>query len=171
MHRKVLGRGLDALIPGSSSVATAEVNDGVRELPISMIGPNPFQPRVRFDDEAIRELASSIKSSGVLQPVLVRRFGGDGYQLVAGERRLRAARLAGLEKIPAVMREYDDQEMLEVALIENVQREDLNPIEEAKAYHLLVAQAKLTHDQISERVGKQRVSITNALRLLLLPPE
>ena len=171
MHRKALGRGLDALIPVSSPTATEELAPGVRELPISEIGSNPFQPRSRFDDDAIRELAASIKATGVLQPVLVRALGRDGYQLVAGERRLRAASLAGLETIPAVVREVDDREMLELALVENVQREDLNPIEEAKAYNTLATKLGMTHDQISERVGKQRVSITNALRLLVLPPE
>ena len=171
MHRKALGRGLDALIPVSSPTATEELAQGVRELPISEIGSNPFQPRSRFDDDAIRELAASIKATGVLQPVLVRGLGRDGYQLVAGERRLRAASLAGLETIPAVVREVDDREMLELALVENVQREDLNPIEEAKAYNTLATKLGMTHDQISERVGKQRVSITNALRLLVLPPE
>jgi len=171
MHRKALGRGLEALIPSASSTAVAEIPNGVREIPIVEIGPNPFQPRSRFDEAAIQELAASIRSSGVLQPVLVRKYGGDGYQLVAGERRLRAASLAGMDRIPAVVKEFDDREMLEVALIENVQREDLNPIEEAKAYQLLADRTKLTHDQISERVGKQRASISNSLRLLLLPVE
>jgi ParB family chromosome partitioning protein len=170
MHRKALGRGLDALIPGSGGTATME-RAAARELPVSEISPNPFQPRRRFDDDAIRELAASIKVSGVLQPVLVRRDGNDGYQLVAGERRLRAAGLAGLERIPAVVKEIDDDEMLEMALVENIQREDLNPIEEAKAYQALIDRTKLTHDRISERVGKQRASITNALRLLALPVE
>lgn len=169
MHRKVLGRGLDALIPGSSSTATLE-RPGLREIPISEISPNPFQPRRRFDDEAIRELSASIKATGVLQPVLIRKS-GDGYQLVAGERRLRAASLAGLERIPAVMKEIDDREMLELALVENIQRENLNPVEEARAFQALIDTAQLTHDQISERVGKQRVSITNSLRLLGLPVE
>jgi ParB family chromosome partitioning protein len=142
-----------------------------RELPIASISPNPFQPRRRFDDEAIRELATSIKSNGVLQPVLVRMVAPDTYQLVAGERRLRAASLAGLERIPAVVKELDDRDMLEMALVENIQRENLNPIEEAKAYQALIEKTKLTHDQVSERVGKQRVSITNSLRLLALPVE
>ena len=172
MHRKVLGRGLEALIPTSAgNTATMERPSGVREIPVADIGPNPFQPRKRFDDQAIQELAASIKASGVLQPVLVRRDGDQGYQLVAGERRLRASILAGLDRIPALERTVDDREMMEVALIENIQREDLNPIEEARAYQLLAEKAKLTHDQISDRVGKQRVSITNALRLLTLPPE
>jgi ParB family chromosome partitioning protein len=142
----------------------------VRELPIDQISANPFQPRQRFDDEAIRELAASIKATGVLQPVLVRSH-GDGYQLVAGERRLRAAGLAGLERIPALIRDVSEREMMELALIENIQRENLSPIEEAKAFRALVETVGLTHDQLSERVGKQRSSITNSLRLLALPAE
>jgi ParB family transcriptional regulator, chromosome partitioning protein len=174
MQRKALGRGLEALIPGSAATATLEGKppSGLREILISEIGPNPHQPRTHFDEEAIRELASSIKATGVLQPVLVRtELAGGGYQLVAGERRLRAAEVAGLDRIPAVVREVTDQEMMELALIENVQREDLNPIEEAKAYHALVEKIGLTHDQLSDRVGKQRSSISNALRLLGLPVE
>ena len=172
MHRKALGRGLEALIPPTSATATLEGRPGgVRELPISEIGSNPFQPRKHFDDGAIRELAASIKATGVLQPVLVRSQGINGYQLVAGERRLRAASLAGLDLIPAVIREVTDREMMELALIENIQRENLNPIEEAHAFQTLVEKVGLTHDQLSERVGKQRSSITNALRLLALPAE
>src|SRR5258706_11350279 len=171
MHGKALGRGLEGLIP---AVATAEVGDsssaGVSQLPISDIAPNPFQPRTGFDPEAVGELAASIKATGVLQPVLVRRT-ADSYQLVAGERRLRAAEASGLEHIPAIIRDVDDPEMMELALIENVQREDLNPIEEAAAYKALLGNGSLTHDQLSERVGKQRSSISNALRLLGLPAE
>jgi ParB family chromosome partitioning protein len=168
----VLGRGLDALIASSTGTATAETPaPGPIEVPVSEIEPNPHQPRVQFDDAAIRELAASIRTSGVLQPILVRRGPNGGYQLVAGERRLRASMHAGLEKIPAIVRDVADGEMLEMALIENIQREDLNPIEEAKAYLALSERAGLTHDQISERVGKQRVSVTNSLRLLALPPE
>jgi ParB family chromosome partitioning protein len=171
MHRKALGRGLEALIP---AVATAEVGDsgsqGVRQLLIGDIAPNPFQPRTRFDPEALAELSASIKATGVLQPVLVRRT-ADSYQLVAGERRLRAAEACGLENIPAIIRDVGDLEMMELALIENIQREDLNPIDEAKAYKALVSNVGLTHDQLSERVGKQRSSISNALRLLGLPAE
>ena len=170
MHRKALGRGLEALIPSTTAVLDT-TPAGVRELTIADIGPNPFQPRSRFDDEAIQELAASIKSTGVLQPVLVRRTTEGGYQLVAGERRLRAARVAGLERIPAVVRDVGEREMTELALIENIQREDLNPIDEANAYQGLAERVGLTHDQISERVGKQRASITNSLRLLALPPE
>lgn len=170
MHRKALGRGLDALIPTGSPATVAEPASGVREIAIQDVGMNPFQPRKRFDEEAIRDLSASIKASGVLQPVIV-RTSGDGYQIVAGERRLRAASMAGLERIPAIVREATDREMLEYALVENIQRENLNPIEEARAYQALIERAKLTHDQVSERVGKQRVTVTNALRLLGLPPE
>ena len=172
MHRKALGRGLEALIPGGAATATAEPSlSGAKELAVVDISPNPFQPRKRFDDEAIRELAASIRASGVLQPILVRRFGPEEFQLVAGERRLRAAGLAGLSRIPAVVREVSDREMMELALVENIQRQDLDPIEEAKAFQTLVEKIGLTHDQLSERVGKQRSSISNSLRLLALPAE
>jgi ParB family transcriptional regulator, chromosome partitioning protein len=170
MHRKALGRGLEALIPPATAVLDG-APPGVRELAVADIAPNPFQPRTRFDDEAIQELAASIKATGILQPILVRRTTEGDYQLVAGERRLRAARLAGLERIPSVVRDVGEREMTELALIENIQREDLNPMDEANAYHALVEKVGLTHDQISERVGKQRVSITNSLRLLSLPVE
>lgn len=178
MSRKVLGRGLEALISSATATETADgrptpvaTEQGVAELAIESIGPNPFQPRTRFDDESLKELAASIKASGVLQPIIVRKIGPGDFQLVAGERRLRAAHVAGLEKIPAIVREYDDRSMMELALIENIQREDLNPIDEARAYHALIEKVGLTHDQVSERVGKQRSSITNSLRLLGLPVE
>ncbi|MDM7992466.1 MAG: ParB/RepB/Spo0J family partition protein [Candidatus Fermentibacter sp.] len=174
MPRKVLGRGLEALIPPLASTAVAlddQVAAGM-EIPVGEIEANPYQPRTQFDDDAIQELAASIRATGVLQPVLVRRqAGAGGYQLVAGERRLRAAKIAGINKIPAIIRKVDDREMMELSLIENIQRENLNPIEEAKAYNTLAEKLGLTHDQISERVGKQRVSITNSLRLLGLPSE
>ncbi len=177
MSRKVLGRGLGALISSDTATETAEgrpaapAGTGVNEIPVSEIAPNPFQPRTKFDDEGLKELADSIRANGVLQPVLVRRVGPREYQLIAGERRLRAAHIAGLERIPAIQRELDDRAMMEHALIENIQRENLNPIDEAKAYQALVQKVGLTHDQLSERVGKQRSSITNSLRLLLLPAE
>ena len=174
MHRKVLGRGLEALIPPSGTeTATPEApRGGTSELPVDEIVANPYQPRTHFDDEAIQELAASIRATGVLQPVLVRRNpGAGGYQLVAGERRLRAAIIAGIKKIPAIVKDVPDREMMELSLVENIQRENLNPIEEAKAYQTLVKELGLTHDQVSERVGKQRVSITNSLRLLGLPVE
>ena len=175
MTRKVLGRGLEALISGDTAMAASEgrqsTNAGVMELAIEKISPNPFQPRTRFDESALKELSDSIKTSGVLQPLLVRRVGGGEYQLVAGERRLRASHMAGLVRVPVLVKEYDDRAMMELALIENIQREDLNPIDEARAYHALIEKVGLTHEQLSERVGKQRTTITNAIRLLALPPE
>ena len=171
MQRKVLGRGLDALIAGPRAVVESVPESGAQEISIVDIVANPYQPRSRFDDDAIRELSTSIKASGVLQPIIVRKSPDGGFQLVAGERRLRASGLAGLARIPAIIRDVPDGKMLEFALVENIQRENLNPIEEAKAYRALSEKAGLTHDEISERVGKQRVSITNSLRLLALPPE
>jgi ParB family chromosome partitioning protein len=174
MHRKALGRGLEALISPApaGTISLEERSGGTRELPVDNIVPNPYQPRTQFDADAIQELAASIKATGVLQPILVRRApGSDGYQLVAGERRLRAAIAAGMKGIPAIIRDVSDREMMELSLIENIQRENLNPIEEARAFQTLVERLGMTHDQISERVGKQRVSITNALRLLALPSE
>jgi len=176
MHRKALGRGLEALIsPSTAATAATGVADvpggAPRSIHIADIEPNPFQPRTRFDDDGIRELAASIRATGVLQPVLVRRKADGSYQLVAGERRLRAAAHAGLVEIPAVIRDVDDRQMMELALIENVQRENLNPMDEAHAYQALAEKLGLTHDQISERVGKQRTTITNSLRLLGLPVE
>ena len=177
MSRKALGRGLEALISGdTAAVATeglqpAQQPAGILELAVDAISPNPFQPRTRFDDASLKELADSIRSAGVLQPLLVRRVAPGDYQLVAGERRLRATQIAGLVKVPVIVKEFDDRAMLELALIENIQREDLNPIDEAKAYQALIEKVGLTHDQLSERVGKQRATITNALRLLALPAE
>jgi len=181
MSRKVLGRGLEALISSSSAAEAAEGRVGVvtatadgqavLELAIADIAPNPFQPRSAFDEPALKELADSIKSTGVLQPVIVRKRGPREYQLVAGERRMRAAQLAGLVTIPGIVRDYEDREMMELALVENIQREDLNPMDEARAYQALIQRVGLTHDQISERVGRQRSSVTNSLRLLTLPPD
>ena len=170
MHRKALGKGLEALIPSSGTSTMEAPRSGVREIPIDQVEPNPFQPRTRFDEPSLRELADSILATGVLQPILVRRR-EDGFQLVAGERRLRAAQLAGIDHIPALVKEVDDRELLELALVENVQREDLNPIDEAKGYHSLATKLTLTHEQISQRIGKHRSVVTNALRLLALPPE
>jgi ParB family chromosome partitioning protein len=179
MHRKALGRGLEALIPTSSAALATESPEarsgvpaaGVQHIPIEMVGANPFQPRTRFNEAALQELTDSIKANGILQPVILRRSADESYELVAGERRLRAAKLAGLDAVPAIIREVDDRRMMELALIENIQREDLSPIDEAKAFHSLIQTVGLTHDEVSERVGKQRSSITNSLRLLGLPPE
>jgi ParB family chromosome partitioning protein len=162
-----LGRGLDALIPGRSAD-----DAGVLQVAIHRIEPNPDQPRLAFDDAQLGELAASIAVHGVLQPVIVRELADGGYQLIAGERRLRAANLAGLESIPAVVRADDGgTTSLELALIENLQREDLNPIEAANAYRELIDRFGLTHDAVARQVGKSRVAVSNALRLLDLAPE
>src|SRR5262249_10343279 len=172
MPRNALGKGLEALIPGATATETMDgVRAGTREIPVDRIAPNPFQPRSRFDETSLKELAESIKVTGILQPVLLRRGPDGGYQLVAGERRFRAAQHAGLDAIPAIIREGDDREMLELAIVENVQREDLNPIDEAKGYPTFAPRLQLTHDQISPRVGKHRTAVTNAVRLLGLPVE
>ncbi|MEK7446954.1 MAG: ParB/RepB/Spo0J family partition protein [candidate division NC10 bacterium] len=141
---------------------------GIQDIPVEAIVPNPQQPRKDFEINALSQLAASLRQSGVIQPVVVRRA-GQGYQLIVGERRWRAAKLAGLERIPAVVREATDAESLELALIENLLREDLNPIEEAEAYQKLLAQFAWTQEELAERVGKDRSSIANCLRLLKLP--
>jgi ParB family chromosome partitioning protein len=165
-----LGRGLGALLsPGKGSeVEPAPEAGPVLELPIDSIGPNPQQPRKDFDINRLQELATSLRQSGVLQPLVVRRF-GQGYQLVVGERRWRAARLAGLQRVPAVVREVTDAEGLELALVENLLREDLNPMEEAEAYQRLLAEFGWTQEELAQRVGRDRSSIANCLRLLKLP--
>ena len=162
--RHGLGRGLGALLS-----ATPELGGSIAiEIPISSISPNPNQPRKDFNDNHLRDLADSLRNSGVLQPVVVRRF-GEGYQLIVGERRWRAAKLAGLERVPAVVRDATDAESLELALVENLLREDLNPIEEAEAYQRLLAEFAWTQEQLAQRVGRDRSSISNCLRLLKLP--
>ena len=166
MNRKALGRGLGALLASDRTIELPEPG----ELEIDSIVPGPMQPRTQFDDESLGHLAESIKSHGIVQPVLVRRV-GDHYELVAGERRWRAAKLAGLRTIPAVVKEIADKDLLEVALIENVQREDLNPIEEAQAYSKLIETVGLTQEALAERVGRDRSYITNYLRLLRLPED
>jgi ParB family transcriptional regulator, chromosome partitioning protein len=160
-----LGRGLGALIP------TGQVEEGaiLQELPVSVITANPAQPREHFDEESMGALAESMREVGVLQPVLVRER-GDGYELIAGERRWRAARRIGLQTIPAIVRHADDAGVLQQAIIENVQREQLNPLEEAAAYQQLIEDFSLTHDDVAARVGKSRATVTNMLRLLQLPP-
>jgi ParB family chromosome partitioning protein len=167
--RKALGRGLAALIPPSSGAAPAMASSpGLRLLPIERIRPNKSQPRKTFAEDALAELAASIEEQGVLQPVLVRRRGED-YELIAGEWRWRAAAKAGLREIPAVIKELSDAEALAVALIENLQRQDLDPLEEAEAYSRLIREHHLTQDEVATAVGKSRVAITNSLRLLKLP--
>ena len=165
-RRSGLGRGLDALLPSEESAP--ERRTGLLHLPVDAIRPNPRQPRRGFDDASLDELAASIEQLGVLQPLLVRRT-PDGHELVAGERRLRAARLAGLEEIPVVEVDTDQRGSLERALVENLHREDLNPIEEASAYRQLIDEGALTQEALGARLGRNRVTITNALRLLDLP--
>ena len=161
-----LGRGLDALIPrGSAPEASTQA------VPIDRVRRNPHQPRADFDDEQLAELTASVVTHGVLQPIVVRGSADGGYELIAGERRLRAARAAGLAEIPAVVRESSSNELLELALVENVQRADLNPIEEATAYRELIDRFGLSHESVARQVGKSRVSVSNALRLLDLAPE
>jgi ParB family chromosome partitioning protein len=160
-----LGRGLEALIP------RAEADSGIVEVPVDRIGRNPHQPRARFDDEEMAELAASIAEHGVIQPIVVRTTPDGGYELIAGERRVRAARLAGLASVPAVVRDSSNEGLLELALVENVQRADLNAIEEAAAYRELIDRFGLTHEGVAQRVGKSRVAISNALRLLDLASE
>lgn len=163
MKKSRLGKGLDALIPSEKKVETGSGN----LLPIEKIKPNSDQPRKYFEDTAIQELAASIREKGVIQPLTVRKSGSD-YEIIAGERRWRASQLAGIKNLPVVIIEADDNEVLELALIENLQREDLNPIEEAEAYQKLADDFSLTHEEISRKIGKNRSTITNHLRLLRL---
>ena len=164
-HQGGLGRGLSALIPTRPTAIEAPT-----EIPLARIAPNPYQPRTAVDAEALAELASSIAEHGVLQPILVTET-IDGYRLVAGERRVRASRLAGLERIPAVVRELADHDQLELALVENIQREDLDPLEEARAYRQLVDEFGFTQEKLAKRMGKARPTIANSLRLLELDAE
>ncbi len=164
-RRKALGRGLNALIPGGGD---REAPESTRELPVEAIDPNPYQPRGSFPEGQIDELADSIRERGILQPLLVKRH-GDRYQLVAGERRLRAAKRAGIARVPVVILEVDDRGSLEIALIENIQRENLNPIEEAQAYQRLREEFGLSQEVIAAKVAKSRSTVTNSLRLLQLP--
>lgn len=164
-----MGRGLAAIL--AVSEAGEAGGDELRELPVDLIKPNPNQPRRNFDEAALQALADSLESRGVLQPVLVRPVAGGTYELVAGERRWRASQLAGLEQIPALVRERDDAQALEVALIENMAREDLNPVEEARACAALVEELGLTREEVGRRVGRSRVAVSNLLRLLDLPDD
>ncbi|HUI70835.1 MAG TPA: ParB/RepB/Spo0J family partition protein [Spirochaetia bacterium] len=167
MSRKVLGKGIGALLGDEG-----EIDQGsIVEVPTSALKPNPQQPRREFDEASLRELADSIRQKGVLQPVLAEPAHDGLYIIVAGERRVRAARMAGLEKVPVLVREFSSEEKLEIALIENIQREDLNPIEEALAYKKLMEIADLNQEQMASRVGKDRSTIANTLRLLKLPAE
>lgn len=164
-----LGRGMDALFAGYEE--TPAENEVVEEVALSEIRANPYQPRKHFDEEALKELAESIKQSGVFQPVILRPSSVKGYELIAGERRVRASRLAGKETIPAIVRQIDEEQMIEIAVVENLQREDLSPLEEAEAYNILMEKLNLTQAQVAERIGKSRPYIANYLRLLALPTE
>jgi ParB family chromosome partitioning protein len=169
MNRKALGRGLSALL-GEDSTSQTDNNEGFIEIDIDLITPNAEQPRTRFTEAALDELAQSIKVNGVVQPILVRKK-GNGYELVAGERRWRASQSAGLTKIPAVVKDISDDKILELALVENIQRQELNAIEEAKAYKKLIETIGLTQEMVADRVGKERTFITSYLRLLKLPDD
>jgi ParB family chromosome partitioning protein len=165
MSKKALGRGLSALFPQAGSL-----DQDLVHLGIDQIRPAEAQPRKHFDESKLKELAQSIKANGLIQPLVVRRM-GDGFQLIAGERRWRAAQLAGLHRVPCVIKDASDDSVLELSLIENLQREDLNPIEEAAAYKSLVETLGMTQDQVAQRIGKDRSTVANSLRLLRLPPE
>jgi ParB family chromosome partitioning protein len=169
--KNALGRGLGALIDGVEKEVLERKVEPNTDISLDSIDGNPFQPRTHFDEQALEELAGSIKKLGIVQPLTVRETGNGRYQLIAGERRLRAARLAGLTHIPAYIRTADDQAMLELALVENIQREDLDAIEVAISFQRLIEECRLTQEQLSERVGKQRSTIANYLRLLRLPAE
>lgn len=169
--KNALGRGLGALIDGVEKEVLERKVEPNLDIPLDSIDGNPFQPRSHFDEQALEELAASIRKLGIVQPLTVRETGNGRYQLIAGERRLRAARLAGMTHIPAYIRTADDQAMLELALVENIQREDLDSIEVAISFQRLIEECKLTQEQLSDRVGKQRSTIANYLRLLRLPAE
>lgn len=183
--KKALGRGLNALLSdndttdrleaemavASAASSTSSPKSGINEIAVSEIETNPFQPRTYFDEDALLELAESIKVHGIIQPITVRRLAHNQYQLISGERRFQASKLAGLEMIPAYIRSADDQQMLEMALIENIQRENLNAIEIALSYQRLLTECNLKQEQLGERVGKNRATVTNYLRLLKLPPD
>jgi ParB family chromosome partitioning protein len=167
--RKALGRGLSALIPEPEDDSAAGPAPA-GEVPVSALDPNPFQPRGAMDPGRLAELVASVRESGIVQPILVRRR-GERYQIIAGERRFRAAQAAGLSAVPVVVRDVDDEHLLELALVENIQREELNPIEEAQAFHRLQDEFRLTQEDIARRVGRDRTTVTNTLRLLRLPRE
>lgn len=174
--RKAMGKGLAALLKDNADISSAteknaeKILGSIAEIPLDQISANPDQPRTIFDKEALNELASSIKELGIVQPITVRRMAGGSFQIISGERRYRASQIAGLEAIPAYIRLADDQTVLEMALVENIQREELDPIEIALSYQRLIEECELTQEAMSERVGKKRSTITNYLRLLKLQP-
>ena len=176
--KKALGRGLSALLSDTpetvhfdESPEVTGASGGMNEILLSEIGTNPFQPRQHFDQDALKELSESIKVHGIIQPITVRKLAKSQYQLISGERRFQAAKLAGLKSVPAYVRSANDQQMLEMALIENIQRENLNPIEVSLSYQRLISECNLKQEELGERVGKNRSTVTNYLRLLKLPPD
>ena len=169
MRRSGLGKGLGALIPGGDGGAAGQSSSVLQEVPIGLVEPNPFQPRTSFDEETLLALSASIRELGVLQPILVRPLDSGRYQLIAGERRWRAAKRAGLATIPALVRDATDRASLEQAVVENLHRNDLNALEEAAAYQQLIEDFEMTHDEVATRVGKSRSAVSNTLRLLQLP--
>jgi ParB family chromosome partitioning protein len=176
--RSALGRGLGALLKDADSVKSkstiteaAAVTSNLNEIPVDQIEVNSYQPRSHFNDEALKELSESIKVQGIIQPITVRQLSPNHYQLISGERRLRASKLAGLTQIPAYIRTANDQQMLEMALIENIQRENLNPIEIAISYQRMISECNLKQEELGDRVGKNRSTVTNYVRLLKLPPD
>jgi ParB family chromosome partitioning protein len=174
--KSALGKGLSALLENANTDVTSKgtvegVVGSIAQIPLNQIEPNPFQPRSEFDSEKLAELATSIKEQGIIQPITVRKLGYDRYQIISGERRFKASTIAGLMTIPAYVRIANDQGMLELALIENIQRENLNPIEIAISFKRLIDECTLTQEQLSERLGKSRSNVTNTLRLLKLPPD
>ena len=180
VKKKELGLGIRALLSNMDSEPAEkekkdeiirELSSAVAMVRLDHVEVNPFQPRSDFDEEALQELANSLKVHGLIQPITVRRMGNDQYQLISGERRLRASKIAGLKEVPAYIRIANDQEMLEMALVENIQRESLNPVEIAITYQRLIDECALTHENLADRVGKNRSSVTNYLRLLKLPPD
>lgn len=169
-NNKGLGRGIDALFKDFSEIEEVDIKkETVVEIPLEELRPNPYQPRKTFDEKALEELSESIKQSGVFQPIIVRQSTIKGYEIIAGERRFRASKLAGKETIPAIVREFDEARMMQIAVLENLQREDLSPMEEAEAYEMLMKNLKLTQVELAEQLGKSRPYIANYLRLLSLP--
>ncbi|MGY3767048.1 ParB/RepB/Spo0J family partition protein [Vagococcus vulneris] len=169
MNKNSLGRGINALFEDISSIEEDVKLEEVMKLPLTELRPNPYQPRKVFDDKALTELADSIKQSGVFQPIIVRKSSIKGYEIIAGERRFRASKIAGQETIPAIVREFDEAQMMQIAVLENLQREDLSPMEEAEAYDMLMKNLKLTQNDLASQLGKSRSYIANYLRLLSLP--
>jgi ParB family chromosome partitioning protein len=166
-RHKALGRGLDALLGGSMA---AKADEALVQVPVAQLRPGKYQPRTRMDEQSLSELADSIRARGLIQPIVVRPVAGGGYEILAGERRWRAARIAGLERVPALVREVADEAALGIGLIENIQREDLNPIEEATGLRRLIDEFNLTHEEVARAVGRSRAAVTNLLRLLELAP-